>query len=163
MNPKNTVMQKILYHKITRLFFIMFLLGTFSGCGEMFENPLVDKETGEDIHLFIIDQNIFHTKMTFNLLDDSDSSTISAPATITFSGKNGNDIVTFSGEKRSEFVISQGQMELTIDPNITISEDTPFEFSVNVEAAGYNSFLKEIQFQTEGVKTINLNLTKVTL
>ena len=141
---------------------VAFLFAVFAGCGEMLDNPLKDKGTGKDINLLILDFNFFNTRMTYKLFDASDNSVITAPATITFTGKNANDIVTFTGEKRPEFTTTKGQMELTIDPNVTISESTPFEFAVNVEVDGFNKLSKGIQFQNEGKKTIELYLTKTT-
>ncbi len=133
-----------------------------AGCGEYFDNPFIDKESGEDISVLIIDFNFFKTSMSYKLLDASDGSLITKNAKITFAGKNSNDIVTFAGEKRGEFDISEGQLELTVDPNISISEDTPFEFAINVDIPGYNHLAKGIQIQNEGKKTYELYLSKVT-
>lgn len=136
------------------------LIVLLSGCSEYFDNPLIDKETGEEINLLIVDFNFFKTSMTYKILDASDGSQITNEAKISFSGQNGNDIVTFAGEKKEEFYTSQGQMELTIDPNVVISQGSPVEFAVHVEVEGYNQLAKGIQFQTEGKKTFELYLTK---
>lgn len=132
------------------------------GCGEMFENPMKDKETGDDINLLIVDFNFFTTRISFKLYDSTDSTLIMSPADFTFSGKNGNDIVTYAGEKQPKFSTTQGQLELTTDPNIPVTENSPFEFAVSVAVPGYNAFSKGIQFRTEGKKTVELYLTKTT-
>ncbi|NQU54958.1 MAG: hypothetical protein HQ522_20760 [Bacteroidetes bacterium] len=132
-----------------------------SGCGEYFEDPLKDKETGEDLNLLIIDFNFFKTSMTYKLLDASDGSQITQQAQISFTGQNKSDIVTFAGEKKENFQTSVGQLELTIDPNVSISASTPFEFAVNVNIEGYNTLAKGIQIQTEGKKTFELYLSKI--
>jgi len=67
--------------------------------------------------------------MTYKLIDATDNSVITSAATIRFSGANGNDIVNFSGIKKQTLTTSEGQFELTIDPNIVISESNPFEFA----------------------------------
>lgn len=147
-------------YKIKSLVFIMvtFLL---TGCSDYLDNPLKDKETGEDINLLILDFNFFNTRLTYKLIDATDGSVITAHATVRFSGKNGNDIVNFSGEKKTEFETNQGQLELTVDPNVKISENNPFEYAVNVEAEGYNTLTKAFQLRNEGKKTIELQLSKI--
>lgn len=131
-----------------------------TSCGEYFNNPIKDKETGEDINLLIIDFNFFTTTMTFKILDGSDGSRITKEAKVTFTGVNANDIVTFTGEKKDDFFTSEGQLELTTDPNVSISENSPFEFAINVQVEGYKVFNKGFRLQTEGKKTIEINLTK---
>ncbi len=143
-----------------RSFLSIMLVLLLSGCGEYFTDPLLDKETGNEINLLIVDFNFFTTTMTYHLLDAADGSPITSEAKISFSGQNGNDIVNFAGEKKGDFYTSQGQMELTIDPNVPISAGSPVEFAVHVEVPGYNSLAKGIQFQTEGRKTFELYLTK---
>ncbi len=132
-----------------------------SGCGEYFDNPLIDKETGEDINLLILDFNFFKTSMTYKLFDASDGSQITKEAKINFTGQNGNDIVTFAGEKKDNFYTSEGQLELTIDPNVSISENNSVEFAINVDIEGYNNLAKGIQIQNEGKKTYELYLSKI--
>jgi len=129
-------------------------------CSDYLDNPLKDKETGDDINLLLIDFNFFNTRLTYKLIDATDGSVISAPATLRFSGKNGDDIVTFSGDKKAEFTTTQGQLELTVDPNVAISGSSPFEYAVNVEAEGYNNLTKGFQLNNEGKRTIELRLSK---
>lgn len=136
------------------------LFAVLAGCSGMFENPLKDKESGEDINLLLLDFNFFTTRMTFKLLDAKDSSAITLPAVVSFSGNNGSDIVTFAGDKKPTHSTTQGQLELTVDPNVTISESSPFEFAISVEINGYNQLLKGIRFTSEGKKTIELYLVK---
>jgi hypothetical protein len=142
---------------------VIFLLITFflSGCSDYLENPLKDKETGEDINLLIVDFNFFNTRLTYKLIDATDGSVISSPATIRFSGKNGTDIVNFSGEKKAEFNTSLGQLELTVDPNVKISQTNPFEYAISVEVEGYHKLTKAYQLQNEGKKTVELRLSKI--
>ena len=147
-------------NRIKSVVWVLVIL-VLSGCGEYFDNPLIDKETGEDINLLIIDFNFFKTSMTYKLFDATDGTQITKEAKINFTGQNGNDIVTFAGEKKDDFFTSQGQLELTIDPNVSISENSSVEFAINVDIEGYNSLAKGIQIQTEGKKTYELYLSKI--
>src|SRR5690554_156303 len=148
------------YGTMKRLTFIL-LIALLSGCAEYLDNPLKDKETGDDINLLLIDFNFFNTRLSVKLLDVNNGSLIDKAATVSFTGDNGNDIVTFTGEKRPEFNVTNGQLEVTIDPNIVISEDTPFRFAVSVTAEGYNSMNKGFILQNEGKKTIELKLSNI--
>ncbi|QGY42360.1 hypothetical protein GM418_01420 [Maribellus comscasis] len=142
-------------NKIVSLAVVTVLL---AGCSEYFDNPLKDKETGDDINLLLVDFNFFTTRMTFKLYDAKDSSLITSTAEISFSGKNGDDIVTFAGEKKTIHSTTQGQMELTADPNVDFSTSSPLEFAVNVDIDGYNSLSKGFQINTTGKKTFELYL-----
>src|SRR5690606_13809063 len=44
--------------------------------------------------------------------------------------------------------------------NVSISENSPLAFAVNVQIEGYNNVSKGFQFQTEGKKTIEIELSK---
>lgn len=131
-------------------------------CGEMLDNPTIDKKTGENINLLIVDFNFFTTRMDFRLLDQNNNSQINKSAKIWFTGSNANDIVNFAGEKNAEYITPQGQLELSIDPNISPSATTPFTYAVNVEIDGYQSFSKGIELLSEGKKTFELKLVKET-
>ncbi|WP_167605595.1 hypothetical protein [Maribellus sediminis] len=149
----------LLKYKNTLLSFILLLL--FSGCGDMFDNPLKDKETGEDINLLIVDLNIFTTPMTYKVIDVASNEQITEEARVWFTGTNAGDIVTFAGEKESEFLTSQGQLELTVDPYVPFSESSPLDFTVHVEVDGYQTFTQNIQVNIEGTKTYELYLSPV--
>jgi hypothetical protein len=133
-----------------------------SGCSEYFENPLEDKETGENINLLIVDFNFFNTRMTYKLIDAKTGEIIRTDAKIKFTGNNANDIVSYAGEKSQIYQTAEGQLELTIDPNVKISSNSPFDFAVNVEINGYNSLSKGIIINSEGIKTFELLLLKKT-
>lgn len=144
--------------KITSIFILtLFMLG----CSDYLENPLKDKETGNDINLLVLDFNFFDTRLTFKMLDAETGTPIEEPATISFTGENSNDIVNYSGEKNQNYNTTQGQLELTVDPNVAVSETSPLQFAVHIEAPGYNTFSKGFQIRKEGKKTIELQLSKV--
>lgn len=148
--------------KSKRLALIIFsvLFISLSGCSDYFSNPLEDKETGDDINLVILDFNFFHTRMTYKLVDAKTGEIIKDNATVQFSGKNANDIVSYTGNKNEKYETSEGQLELTTDPNVNISDGSPFEFSVNVDIEGYNSLSKGFSLNSEGIKTFELSLSK---
>lgn len=146
---------------IFRSFAVLMAFAAISGCSSYLDNPLKDKETGEDINLLVLDFNFFDTHISVKLNDAKDGSLVSSPATIQFTGDNGDDIVTFTGEKRPEFSTSHGQLEVTVDPNVPISENSPLKFAVNVQAEGYNAVSKGFQIQTKGKKTIEVELSKI--
>ncbi|HRX10492.1 MAG TPA: hypothetical protein P5210_02520 [Draconibacterium sp.] len=148
--------------KLKKLALVSFaiILISLSGCSDYFSNPLENKENGEDINLVILDFNFFHTRMTFKLVDAKTGEIIKANSTLQFSGKNGNDIVSYTGEKNENYETSEGQVELTIDPNISISAGSPFDFSVNVDIEGYNTLSKGFSLNSEGIKTFELLLSK---
>ncbi|SHF86381.1 hypothetical protein SAMN05444274_11113 [Mariniphaga anaerophila] len=145
---------------ILRGLLIITAFASISGCASYLDNPLKDKETGEDINLLVLDFNFFDTRISVKLKDAKDGSLLTAPATISFSGMNGNDIVTFTGEKKTDFSTAQGQLEVTVDPNVSVSENSPLQFAINVQAEGYNSVSQGIQYKSTGKKTIELELVK---
>ena len=148
--------------KISQLLSVVIMtVVLFTACEDYFVNPLKDKDTGEDINLLIVDFNFFKTRMTYNITDAKTGEIIKAEATVTFTGKNANDIVNYSGEKNKMYKTSLGKLELTTDPNIPVSASNPFEFSVTVEIKGYNSLTKAFTVQSEGIKTFELALAKV--
>ena len=153
---KNTIKTNLLLSVILMMGFL------FSSCDDYFTNPLKDKDTDEDINLLIVDFNFFKTRMTYNITDAKTGEIIQTEAVIKFTGKNANDIVTYAGEKNQEYLTSVGQLELTTDPSVAMSANSPFEFTVNVEIKGYNSLNKAFTIQSEGIKTFDLALLKKT-
>ncbi len=145
---------------IEKIVLSLLVLIMASACGEMLDNPTIDKETGEDVNFLIVDFNFFTTRATFKLIDVSNNSTIRKPARMWFTGSNANDIVDFAGIKSEEYNISEGQVELTFDPNVEISESSPLEFAVHVEIDGYETFSQGIQINREGKKTFELQIAK---
>lgn len=153
-------MQNKIKTNIWKAFLLILAIPYLLSCGEMLDNPTIDKDTGEDINFLIIDFNFFKTRVSYRLVDVSDNSVINVPAKIWFTGANANDIVNFAGKKNNEYSTPQGQLELTFDPNIPVSVDSPLEFAVHVEIDGYNTLSQGIQINNEGQKTFELLLSK---
>ena len=138
----------------------VFLILLFTSCSEYLNDPLIDKNTGEEIEFFIIDEEFFNTKMSYRLLDAESKEPIRSNATIIFSGQNGNDIITYLGKKQSSFFTNLGRLELTVDPGVPISEESPFKYTINVAISGYQSFTKDLQIVEEEEQTIELFLSR---
>ena len=66
----------------------VFLLAILSGCSKYLDNPLKDRETGDDINLLLLDFNFFDTRISVKITDAKDGSLINAPVTVRFSGEN---------------------------------------------------------------------------
>ena len=145
---------------ILKTLILLAVLSIFPACGEMFNDPTKDKDSGEDINFLIIDFDIFKTRASYRLVDVADNSRINAPAKIWFTGKNANDIVDYSGNKNNEYLTPQGQLELTFDPSIPVLAQSPLEFAVHAEIEGYQTLSQGIRINSEGKKTFELLLSK---
>ncbi len=139
---------------------MVLLLALLTSCEGMLKDPMKDKETGDNIHLLIVDFNFFKTHITVNLFDATSGNRIELPAILTFAGKNGSDIVTYSGSKKQQHEILRGQLELTVDPGIKASESVPLSFSVTAVAEGYNTMAKTETFLSEGKKSVDIYLSR---
>ncbi len=149
------------YMKKQALFFSSGLLALILlyGCNGFFD-PSRDPETGEEIPLLIMDMNFFTTRITFKLIDAKEGCLVTSPATVTFSGRNADDIVTFGGKKKSGYTTDVGELELTLDPNVEFSEYQPFEFVVHADIEGFSPMSKGVHFVSTGYKTVDLYLSK---
>jgi hypothetical protein len=139
---------------------LVILAALVISCEGIFHNPLTDKETGEKINLLIVDFNFFKTHLTCRIFDATTKQMVEMPVTVIFSGINGNDIVTFTGNRKKVFSVTKGQIELTTDPAVKISEQSPFDFAVTVEAEGYITMNKRINLLSEGKKSIDIYIIK---
>jgi hypothetical protein len=147
--------------KILKATFSVFVIILFTGCTDYLDDPLIDKTTGKEIEFFIIDEEIFNTRMSFKLLDAESNELIKSNATVVFNGQNGNDIITYTGKRQSIFYTNQGRLELTVDPNVSISEDSPFKYIITIEIQGYQTFTQELQIVKQEKQTVELRLARV--
>lgn len=153
-------MQNTITIKNWKIFVSVLLISVFSSCAEMLDDPTVDKNSGEDVTFLIVDFNFFNTRMNYRLVDIDNNTLITESARIWFTGQNANDIVNFAGEKHDDFSTPQGQIELTVDPNIDITETSPLSYAVHVEIDGYEPFSQGIDIISEGKKTFELLMVK---
>lgn len=155
-------MKNIFKIKNLRLALLFLITTIFSGCGEMLDDPTIDKDTGEDVNFLIVDFNFFTTRVSYKFIDLADNSLIKSDARIWFTGKNAQNIVNFAGENHIEYSTSEGQLELTLNPYIDFSADNPFEYAINVEIDGYETGFQGIRINSQGKKTFEIYLAKKT-
>ena len=149
--------------KIIASAFLVLLLTTF-GCKDLFNNPLVDKETGEDLTLLLLDMNIFKTKFTVHLVDQKTGSyVVDKDIKVLFSGDQVGKIVDFGGKTKTDFTTKSGRLDLALDPNYEFSESNPFFFRVNVlvEDRSYFAFPAEVTLTKTGEYDVVVNLIEL--
>lgn len=119
--------------KIVNLFQILAITAiafASNSCSDLFNDPLKDKETNEDINLLLIDLNFFDTKVTLKF-EDFDTGELLTGQNITASivGNNADKFVNLFGEKKEEWQTSSGIMELYLDPSYTFTAE-PLQLEV---------------------------------
>ncbi len=100
------------------------------GCSDLFNNPLQDKETGEDLTLLLLDLNFFDTKLILKFEDfDTGDLLVGESISTIMVGAEADQFVTVFGEKKNEHTTSSGILELYLDPAYTFT-DTPIELEI---------------------------------
>jgi hypothetical protein len=146
-------------HRIIVFAGIIASLATFSGCKDMFKDPLVDKETGEDITLLLIDRNFIDTKLVVHLQDMATQQTIeNEQIEIKFTGNDASNLITFGGNKQTIFTTGTGLVEVGYDPNIEISSQNPIELTVVASSANYISAPLYLSYATKGIKNVEIKM-----
>jgi len=147
--------------RLGTLAILMLAMSLLPAC-EGLQDPMKDRETGDDINLLIVDFNFFKTHITVNVMDAASNQRVEVPVTLTFSGKNGDDIVTYSGNKKPFFEVLNGRMELTVDPGAVPTPNDPVTFGVKAEANGYQTATVTETYLSEGNKVVDIFLSKET-
>lgn len=116
--------------KIINLFKVLAITAmafTSNSCSDLFNDPLKDKETGEDINLLLVDLNFFDTKVTLKF-EDIETGELLTGTEITagLKGDMADSFVNIFGEKSVAFTTSSGIMEFYLDPSVT-PENSPME------------------------------------
>lgn len=134
---------------VALLFAILF---TTNSCSDIFDNPMKDKETGDDLTLLIIDPNVFDTKITVHLVDTVGKDMDDIEVFVAFAGEKASNIVSTKGKKLEYFSTSDGALEVGIDPNIDISATNPFAFTVLValKDRSWYAFPKDVELIQKG-------------
>lgn len=119
--------------KIVNLFQILAIAAmafTSNSCSDLLNDPLKDKETGEDVSLLLVDLNFFDTKVTFKFEDfDTGDLLVGQDITAILAGENAEQFVSVFGEKKEEYTTSSGILELYLDPAYTFT-GTPIQLDV---------------------------------
>jgi hypothetical protein len=133
------------------------LLFTNYSCNDLFNNPLKDKVTGEDITLLLVDFDFFKTSFTINLVDVQTNELLDSAAHIYIGGPDSIHVCDFKGEKLDHYSTKNGSFELNIDPARIPSEANPIELTFRADkVSGYVSLLTTVSFATEGTKTVTI-------
>lgn len=139
------------------------LIITYS-CSDLFNNPLKDKDTGDDVTLLLIDNNFFETTFTFHFIDDVTGEAVTdKDITVFLDGADAQNIVDLNGKKSTEFKPNDGEMQLAYDPNYSISATDPFEITVYVAVAdrSYIVFPTEVYLNEGGEIDIQIEMSNV--
>lgn len=124
-----------------------------NSCSNLFDNPLKDKDTDEEITLILLDLNFFDTKLNFYFVEEgSDELVIDKTINVTFDGASATNIVGYDGFKLNDYNVKNGKLELAYDPNIDVSENSPIDFKtfVYIEGFAYYAFPKETYLTQTG-------------
>lgn len=136
---------------------VFVLLFTSFSCNDLFNNPLKDKETGEDITLLLLDPDFFETSFTINLVDVQTNEPLSVPANIYVGGPDSMYVCDFKGKKLKLYSTQNGSFELNIDPARTPSESDPIELTFRADnVPSYVSLITTVSYATEGAKTVTI-------
>lgn len=148
-------MKKLNYiAKISTLFILLFAVGT--GCSDLTNNPLNDKETGESIQVLLLDNgSFFDTRFVFSFVDQETGERLSdTELEVTIDGEKKDKLVSMMGDKNESgvYTTSNGRLTLAYDPNYEISESNPIELVVfaTTSEPGYYSLPAEVSYNREG-------------
>lgn len=152
-------MKKIIIYPVVAVFLIAASIFTFLSCEDMFSDPLVDKDTGDDMTFLLVDMNFIKTKIAIYLEDfDTGESIEGDEIEIFIGGEYASNLINFAGEKPENFKTSSGFLELGYDPNYSVTEDTPLNLNFIAYGDNYFSIPESYTFTTEGTKVVTLRL-----
>ncbi len=142
---------------------ILMLVIIGNSCSDLFQNPLKDKKTGNEVTALLIDLNFFEVKFKIHILDAETEEYIEGnDVNVFISGNSASNVVNFNGEKKSSFTTSSGYLELTYDPNVEVSISNPIKFEVQATSDTYFSFPTEVNVREKGNEDIFIYAFKVT-
>jgi hypothetical protein len=147
--------------KIQTLSLLLTTLFITNSCSDLFNNPLKDKETGNEISALLLDANFFDTRLTFHFVDNETGEYIEdTEIKVFFAGKSAEHIVDYEGGKNDSYLVTNGRLNLTFDPNIEVSETNPIEFTVytDVDDFSYDAFPSEVFYTSKGDYDKNINM-----
>jgi hypothetical protein len=128
--------RKVLNPIIVMVLLFATLFATNS-CSDLLNNPMKDKDTGEDLTLLLLDLNVFDTKITVIFQDSLGRIIDTDNLIVSIFGQDADKIVDLDGKKASEFKVKNGILEIALDPTYVPSESKPIEFSVYAETEEY--------------------------
>ena len=91
-------MKKIIIYPIVALFLLAASVFTFVSCEDFLADPLVDKDTGEDLTMLLVDMNFIKTKLAIYLEDYDTGEAIEGPEIEIFiGGESASNLINFAG------------------------------------------------------------------
>lgn len=154
-------MIKKITHKFKLLVLLVATLFVSNSCSNLLNNPLQDKETGENLALLLLDLNVFDTKINIHLIDEATGQYITEDQVlVSFDGEDVDKVVDPGGKKKIEYTVKNGILEIAVDPSFTPSESNPLDLHVNAGTAEpkWHSFGEEILITAPGQYDIQVNM-----
>jgi len=155
-------MKRKVFNQIKVFALLVLTLFVTNSCNDLLNNPMKDKETGEDLTLLLLDFNFFETKFTFHFVDSMGEYITDKNISVYLLGDDAANIVDYNGKKNDVYTPSKGRLGLAYDPNVRVTESDPVEFTVfvDVEDQSYEAIPVEVYFSEEGNYDVEVELFK---
>ena len=155
-------MMKNATKNICLLIIVISMLFTTTGCEDLLNNPMKDKDSGENITLLLLDLNFIDTKLQFWFVDSETNEPIENELIeLQVWGVNGDRLITFRGKKPELFSTSIGYLELGYDPNYEVRKDDPLSITIMAVSKSGISAPQFLSYTTEGAKDIIISMNKL--
>ncbi|TSA31565.1 MAG: hypothetical protein D4R64_17855 [Porphyromonadaceae bacterium] len=152
-------MKPKIHFRIISLTATVLLIPCLTGCKDMFKDPMLDKKTGDQVTLLLLDRNFIKTKLSIRLQDIATLNDIDQEQVeIRFMGDDAANLITFTGNKKSSFNTSTGFVEVGYDPNIVIDNQNPVELTIIAMSLNYISAPQFVSYTTEGIKNVIIKM-----
>ena len=132
-----------------------------NSCSDLLNNPMKDKETGEDLTLLLLDLNFFDTKINIQFQNAETGEIINQDElNVYIVGDDADKIVDFEGKKNASYRVKNGLLELAVDPNFTPTETDPIEFTVIAETDEYKwySLPTQVSVPQTGINDVTVEM-----
>ncbi|MDA3927758.1 MAG: hypothetical protein PF541_02290 [Prolixibacteraceae bacterium] len=151
-------MKKIIINNLKTAVILFATLFAATSCNDLLNNPLQDKETGEDLTLLLIDPDFFDTKITVSLEDTLGNPFTEKEVFVAFFGEKASNIVDLKGEFNEYYSTTNGNIEVAVDPNIEISESNTFLIVIQAvtEDRSWYTFPIEVELNQEGYADVTI-------
>lgn len=137
------------------------LLSLLVSCSGLFKDPMIDKETGGDVTVLLVDRNFIKTNFDVTLHDLITGQPIeNEQVEVRFSGVDAAGLINFSGFKKTSFTTGSGFIEAGYDPNLEVSDKNPIELTVIAISPHYISAPRFISISTVGIKNLDIKMIR---
>ncbi len=146
---------------ISLLTLVLSMLFAATSCEDLLNNPLKDKESGENITLLLLDLNFVDTKLQFWFVDaETDEPIENELIEMQVWGDDADRLITFRGEKPDLFRTNIGYLELGYDPNFEVSKDDPLSITIMAISESGISAPQFLSYTTDGSKDIIIRMNR---